>query len=58
MMRNLRLLNLFITFSIVMTACIIFIPSNAEASVNYEQSYYDPYDDIQLVAQEGHFNLL
>ena len=55
MMRNLRLLNLFITFSIVMTACIIFIPSNAEASVNYEQSYYDPYDDIQLVAQEGHF---
>ena len=29
--------------------------TNVRADVNYELQYYDPLDDIQIVAQEGHF---
>jgi len=55
MVKVLRLFVLFFALSMILTACVVFIPSNAEAAMNYDQQYYDPYDDIQLVAQEGHF---
>ncbi|MDP7265382.1 MAG: hypothetical protein QGH39_07455 [Candidatus Thermoplasmatota archaeon] len=34
---------------------MVFVPSNAEAAMDYDLHYYDPFGDIQLVAQEGHF---
>ena len=55
MVKNIRLLVLFSAFSIVFAACLVLIPSNAEAAVDYDKHYYDPFGDIQLVAQEGHF---
>ena len=55
MVKNMRLLNIFFALSMILTAIIVFIPMHAKAAVNYDQQYYDPYDDIQLVAQEGHF---
>ncbi len=37
---------------------VLLLPGNAagqSVQVNFEETYYDPYDDIQVVAQEGHF---